>query len=382
MSATHNILFSASTPDQKYFCITFGNYQAINPNIIPHPKQRDLWVIVAQQRQESSGDFRYTEISCNAAFWGGALRCIEQPVVLPIPATFGPHCKDDLAHLAFNHGPHDARVFFGPTAPYAVYGSNSAHTCFGQWLQDFRMLVDWDEQPGDWGFRAPIDLQRPFPYQPIEKNWFPFWDNRGQIYIHHDIYPQRVFAKLNLDGSVGPDLAPLARVSDQLCMARYMPKVEEMFESIHQATNSLLITLCKRIDSSCHPNIANTYVMAIFQHKTFYSYHSVYEPYLMLFSQQAPFEIRAISRKPFWINGRGKPGEKRPDYLPLNPIDSWNQTEMMYITSMSWKAQGQTYHGYSDDKLFLAFGIEDEQTAGIDILAGDLMQDLGLCELA
>ncbi len=133
--------------------------------------------------------------------------------------------------------------------------------------------------------------------------------------------------------------------------------------------------------NTCHPDTTNTYIMSIFQHKTFFSFHSVYEPYLVLFSQQAPFEMRAISRKPFWINGRGKPGENRPDYLALSPSEPWNQTEMMYITSMSWKTQGQTYHGYSDDKLFIAFGVEDKKTAGIDVVAGDLLQDLGLCEL-
>ncbi|KIX07793.1 uncharacterized protein Z518_02447 [Rhinocladiella mackenziei CBS 650.93] len=381
MSTSHNILLSASTYDQRYFPITFGTYEAMNPNIIPHPQLHDTWVIVAQQRLEDSTS-RPTEISCNAVFSEGALRCIEQPVALPIPATFGPHCRDDLAYLAFNYGPHDARVFYGPTTPYALYGSNSAYTCFGQWIQDFAILVDWEEQLGDWGFPVPTDLQRPLPYRPIEKNWFVFWDNHGQIYIHHDIYPQRVFARLNLDGSIGPDLAPLASTSDQLCAARYMPKAGDTLESIHQATNSLLITLCQRADSTCRPDTTNTYIMTIFQHKTFYSYHSVYEPYLMLFSQQAPFEIRAISRKPFWINGRGKPGENRPDYLPLKPTDPWNQTEMLYMTSMSWKAHGQKYHGYSDDQVFFAFGIEDKQTGGIDILAEDLMQDLGWCNLA
>lgn len=382
MSAMYSILLSTSTPDQKLFPINFGDFQAINPNIIPHPKLQDTWVVTAQQLQESSPDFKSVEISCNAAFSDSALRCIDQPAALPISATFGPHCRDDLAHLAFNVGPHDARVFYGPTMPYTIYGSNSGHTCFGQWIQDFRTLANWDGESGDWEFRTPTDLQRPAPYHPIEKNWFPFWDHEGHIYIHHEIYPRRVFAKLNLDGSVGPDIAPLASTNDQSCMAKYMPKVKEEMESIHQATNSLLITLCKRTDPGCHPDNTNTFIMTIFQHKAFYSYHSVYEPYLMLFSQQSPFEIHAISKKPFWINGRGKPGEKRPSYLPLRPTDPWNQTEMLYVTSMSWKSQGLTYHGYADDKLFLAFGIEDQQTAAIDIIADDLMQDLGPCAFA
>ncbi|KAL6249282.1 hypothetical protein RBB50_004345 [Rhinocladiella similis] len=260
-----------------------------------------------------------------------------------------------------------------------MYGSNSAHTCFGQFLQDFRFLTDWGNLGIDWGFRAPIDLQRPAPYNAIEKNWFPFWDRQGHIYIHHDIFPQRVFSKLSLDGSGGPDLAALAQPADQTCMERYFPKVGKTLESIHQATNSLLVTMCNRNDSSCQDNATNTFIMTLFQHKTFYSYHSVYEPYVILFSQDAPFAIHAISKRPLWINGRGTAGEKRPKYLPLSTSDPWNQTEMMYVTSISWMSSSQTYHGYQDDILFVSFGIEDERSGGIDILARDVLEDIGLC---
>jgi hypothetical protein len=52
---------------------------------------------------------------------------------------------------------------------------------------------------------------------------------------------------------------------------------------------------------------------------------------------------------------------------------------MFYITSMSWKGHDQKYHGYIDDVLFLAFGIEDTRAAAIDVKAADLMQDLALC---
>jgi hypothetical protein len=52
---------------------------------------------------------------------------------------------------------------------------------------------------------------------------------------------------------------------------------------------------------------------------------------------------------------------------------------MFYVTSLSWKGQGQRYHGYIDDVLFVAFGIEDEKSAAIDLVAGDLLQDLGFC---
>src|SRR2546423_450073 len=301
-------VFSVSTADKKYFPIEFGEQEALNPSIIPHPALNDTWIIVAQQQKSSVKDtVWFAELVCNAVFRNGVLGCVNSPVILPIAATSGDKCVGDLAYFAFNIGPHDARVFYGPRTPYVIYGSNSVYTCFGQWMLDFRMTVDWGfEVFAEDEFRKATELQRPAPYRPIEKNWFVFWDKQEQIYAHFDIAPKRVFAKLEHDGSVGQDLAPLAAANDEKCMAKYMPKLAPELESIHQATNSLSITLCKRSDSSCEVKDSNTFILTIFQHKSFYSFHSVYEPYVMVFQQTAPFEMYGISTKSIWIHGRAK----------------------------------------------------------------------------
>ena len=385
MAETHRDVLSVSTADKRYFMIDFGEQSATNPSIIPHPLLNDTWIIVAQQQKSRviKNSVWFAELVCNAVFKddGTTLGCVTPPVILPIAATSGDKCVGDLAYFALNIGPHDARVFYGPRTPYTIYGSNSVYTCFGQWMLNFRMLFDWGfEIIAEKEFRKATELQRPAPYGDVEKNWFVFWDKHEQIYAHYDVAPRRVFAKLEYDGSVGQDLAPLAAASDEKCMAKYMPKIDPEKESIHQATNSLSITLCKRSDSSCEANDLNTFILTIVQHKSFYSFHSVYEPYVILFQRTAPFEIYGISSKPIWIHGRGKAGEgKKPDFLPVEESRSWNQTEMFYITSLSWKTHGQKYHGYGDDVLFIAFGIEDSSAAGIDVVAGDLLVDLGLC---
>ena len=382
ISETHVEIFSVSTKDKKYFLIEFGNEAAINPSIVPHPALQDTWIIVAQQRRSLvASSVWYAELVCDAKFVKGKLACIGPPRILPIAVTSGDKCVDDLSYFTLNIGPHDARVFYGPHSPYVVYGSNSGYTCFGQWIQDFRVLVDWSSETivGN-EYRVASELQRPPPVGAIEKNWFVFWDKEGDPYIHYDIAPHRVFAKLGNDGSVGQDLAPWAAASDETCMQSYMPKVAHQLESIHQATNSLSITLCKRADLGCEPNDSNTHLMTIFQHKSFYSFHSVYEPYVMLFKRTSPFEIHSISSKPIWIHGRARAGEaKRPDGLEFEALGTWNQSEMVYVTSISWKAHGQKYHGYIDDVMFVNVGIEDVKTAGIDVLAGDLLTDIGLC---
>ena len=133
ITQTHHEIFSVSTADKKYFLVDFGEQGAINPNIIPHPVLNDTWIIVAQ-RQKSSVEKSvwFAELVCNAVFSDGVLGCLEPPVILPIAATFGDKCVDDLAYFSLSIGPHDARVFYGPRMPYAIYGSNSAFTCFGQ----------------------------------------------------------------------------------------------------------------------------------------------------------------------------------------------------------------------------------------------------------
>lgn len=386
---SHRAVFSISTADGKYFPIDFGQY-ATNPSIIPHPQLKNTWIIVAQRETTAIRSYMwFTELACNATFQSGELRCVDDPIILPIPPSAGLNCKGPLKYFADSVGPHDARVFYGPKAPQVTYGSNSAYTCFGQWMQDLRTLANSGfERIAGKEFMSPTELQRPLPYRPIEKNWFLFWDKDEQIYVHYDLWPNRGFVQLNYDGTIGPDLGPSAIKSDSKCMAKYMPPVSQELdpldrtplESVNQATNSLSITLCKRREPWCIPDNSNTFIMTIFQHKTYKWSHSVYEPYAMLFRQTAPFEIHAISTKSTWIHGRGGPGTgRKPDTLPAESIALWSQTEMFDITSLSWKNQGQKYHGYIDDIVFIAFGIENSKSAGIDVFAGDLLADLGLC---
>lgn len=384
-------LYSVSTPDKKYFFIDFIDQRSINPNIIPHPFLDDTWVVVAQRHDPdgfSQHPMLFAEITCNVVFQNGALRCLNSPSTVAIETTAGGKCEGDVVLLNLNQGPHDGRVFWGPEAPYIVYGSNSNFTCFGQFVQNFGTVMDWGYAtfPDAGGFEGATELQRPPPYSNVEKNWFLFWDQEGKIYAHYDISPKRVFAKLEMDGSVGEDLAPQAELAgDGECMAKYMPKLGPYKESIHQATNSLSVTLCKRSDPTCEPNELNTFILTIFQHKRYRYFHSVYEPFAMLFAQNAPFNIHGISSKPFWIHGRWKPSELEDSDrliqkgLEDNEARTWNQTEMFYITSMSWKSKAQKYHGFIDDVVFLAFGIEDFQSAGIDVLVGDLLLDISIC---
>ncbi|KAJ4394483.1 hypothetical protein N0V93_003701 [Gnomoniopsis smithogilvyi] len=379
----HTELQSVTTQDRKFFRIKFGTEETFNPNILPHPHRENTWIIVAQRGGVVQPS---VELVCNAKFINDTLMCIDadgrgfgEPEPLPIEPTTAvadaSKCPHELDFVTISYGPRDARVLYGPRSPFVVYGSNSQFTCFGQWIQDFRGLVpDWATDvdgapPAGEAFtdRAGTELQRQPPYGVMEKNWFLFWDVKGDPYVHFDLTPSRSFAKLNPDGSVGKDLALNSAKTDVKCLARYLPRlIGATFESVHQATNSLSVTLCRRSDPGCKPTEDNTFIFTIYQHKTYYEFHATYHPYVMVFRQSAPFEVWAVSTRPLWISGRS-----------LMPN---GDTEMFYVTSISWREKGQTYHGYADDVLFLAFGIEDKETAGMDVLAGDLLANLGLCE--
>lgn len=372
----YNVVFGSRRSDKKYIPIDFGDYFTYNPNLVPHPWKEDTWVMIAQAGN-NPGDVQgllYSfELVCNAMVVNGTLKCNRTPVSAPIASTVSTHCVDHLDWFNTFIGPRDARVFHGPDKPYITYGSPSQYTCIGQWIHDLRRLVPWNEMSAidsTQRFFWPTELQRPGSYADTEKNWFAFWDRAGEMYLHYEIAP-RVFSKVSADGSsVSEDLAPLAAGRDEVCLRTHLPELKES-EHFHQATNSLAITMCKRSDSSCDER-ENTFIFTIFHHKQYYG-HNIYEPYIMMFKQEAPFSIHAISSQPFWINGRGKPGDRSDDERPAD------QPEMMYMTSMSWLAKNNTYHGYLDDELWLSFGIEDTHAGAIDVIAEDLLRGMLSC---
>lgn len=377
----HVVVSSKMTPDGKWFPIDFGDYGSYNPNLIPHPDDDETWYMIAQGLQPELGKsgprpVYSIELVCEAEYVNRTMQCKRSPISVPIASTASDHCVDTLSAFNYFIGPNDPRVFFGPDRPYITYGSASQYTCLGQWIHDLRRLVRWntiDALDKTQRFFWPTELQRPPPYGTIEKNWFAFWDANGEMYLHYDMLPHRSFARVSADGStITEDLAPQAAAHDGQCMEQFMPTLKE-HEHVHQATNSLAIIMCHRSDHSCDVE-QQTYIFTVFHHKTVPGGHNLYEPYLMIFKNKAPFEIHAISSKPFWINGRGKPGESWAE----GP-EPQNTSQMMYITSVNWKQRGLNYTGYLDDEIMIAFGIEDKHAGGIDVTAEQLFKELHLC---
>lgn len=379
-------IFSESTRDRRYFPIFSDGPTLINPNIIPHPTQYDMWIVVA--RRESIRD--HTEIEeqliCTAGFYEGTLICAEEPTVMPVSPSIEGSCDGSYSYINMQPGPRDARMFYGPDAPYIMYGSQSQYSCLGMWIQDARTLLEVfaiEQSTGSQVFKNATEVQRPGPIKEIEKNFFIFWDSDGEAYAHYELFPERSFARLDYDGSATEDLAPQAASKDKVCYAQYMPQLgSDKAEHIQQATNALSITLCKRDDPGCSPSDSNTFNMHIFNIRKEYDDHVVHEAYVMLFHRTAPFAVHAISQQPLWIHGREglttESGSIQFEGKSESAIP-FGHTERFYITSMSWRTHAQKYHGYIDDVLFLSFGIEDSRPGAIDVKAGDILADLAFC---
>lgn len=404
----HRVLFSASTRDREFMPVYLGGVQGNNINIIPHPVRADYWILVAQRDQKWSPitpeQILYMQnlgltplaewpspseqVVCSAGIQNDAVICAEPAVTLPFvgPQAEGV-CPDTIGWVTLVLGMRDSRVFWGPDIPYMTYGAKAKLTCFGQWLQDVRSVLFQftphrhmmkEKSP----FETAVELPRPSGGMAMEKNYFLFWDSNNVTYVHYTLWPKRAFSKLNDDGTGSEDLAPSTAYHDQICMSKFMPPVDRQSQqAIHQATNSLAITMCERSDPRCLPDDANTYNMHLFHHKTYRNYHAVYEPYVILLRRKAPFAIHAIGQRPFWIHGRHNLTEATKSNLYKNsevPIPE-GQTEMFYMTSMNWKSHAQKNHGYMDDVLFISFGIEDTRPGIIDVVAGDLLDDLAYC---
>jgi len=107
----------------------------------------------------------------------------------------------------------------------------------------------------------------------------------------------------------------------------------------------------------------------------------------MLFRRTAPFEVYAISKRSPWFHGHLAVGGERvfaaaEHTTPGKPSKREIQedgAEMYFVMSMNWNIPGGSYHGYLDDPIFIGWGIEDIRAGAIDVLAGDLLQDLSFC---
>ena len=98
-------LFSLSTMNRKFSSIFTGGVNIYNPNIIPHPTDHNLWIMIAQHEQSGQDISVSEEMTCNVGLLDGTMVCTAEPTVLPIEPSIAGNCTEEFAYFNFRSGP-------------------------------------------------------------------------------------------------------------------------------------------------------------------------------------------------------------------------------------------------------------------------------------
>ncbi|KAK9449462.1 uncharacterized protein V1518DRAFT_416076 [Limtongia smithiae] len=369
-----------------------------NPNILPYPAgAAHPYIGFARQSPDPNLDEEavaagkadlgvhtvwYCDLDWHTAelFDHLSLQCVEPPRKLTIASHPSPPGSCFLEQLGKGMGHVDPRVFFSPTGePLMIVGTNGVANCLGQFIIDLRVLIP--ELGDKMGLQLlPVtyseltNLPRDGDLHELEKNYFLMYDKENVPYVHHDISP-RSFAALESD--THPNLA-LQAPAPSCISSFYKTFADDVYRiMLHQATNSLRMTLC---DYPCTPTDDNTVLLFIFHVKYEHILKVYYRRYVVVTSAVAPFKILAISSNLVYLGvderalvytvqmawdlphfARKQVADSTLDALASNP----------YVS--------EYYHGWWDDTLFLSLGINDADGAVMFLRGRDLVECLSLC---
>ncbi|KAL9106780.1 MAG: hypothetical protein Q9227_008202 [Pyrenula ochraceoflavens] len=341
---------------------------------------------------------------------------------------------------------------------------SSKYACLGLWVSDARNIYSplrniLSTNPDDPTSLAPLSS---YPFlteitrnprsarNPVEKNWFLFFPTPSTSFVHYDItsHPTslsenrsstsspggRSFAKLIGNGFATPNLAS---PSEQPCLPDPRDALNRSGHW-HQATNSLKLLLCRRVDvmtRKCNQTEEERAVHFAVIHRKFSNEWDLplrYERYFIVWDSKPPFRMLAMSRWPILLRNETASGwsgeenwsEKVPNQSRLaqrwdSPL-SWNTTTprrdgeeaknwayFTYTPSIAWARRPKSNHqyydrrgrfdessdpafsiddgfesfqiGFLDDEVILGIGIEDTQQGFARAQAEVLLQGLRIC---
>ena len=337
-------------------------------------------------------------------------RCATPPMTLNVPSTPAENCGKGTGVLMDVPGFHDPRIFWsGKGEPLMMVNSQSRYACFGLWMIDLRKLdFSLDTLLASNPFKPSLGPLMSYPSlteitrnprntrSQIEKNWMIFGSDKGDHYVHYDISPtKRTFAKL-LGGGI--TTVNLTDPYEFPCLeADNKPSPDGTEGTWHQGTNSLMLILCDRFDSSCKPNAQNSVFFSVIhhKHKNAFSLPLRYERYVVAWSAVPPFSMLGISQHPLLManetannfspeeNWEDDPEQK--SLLAAGKKGKGNWAYFTYTVSIAW-AWGRAMDepqdknmGYLDDEVILGIGVDDKAMVYTRILAKDLLQCLRAC---
>lgn len=179
------------------------------------------------------------------------------------------------------------------------------------------------------------------------------------------------------------------------CIASY-PGMKQ-YGSWHQATNSIRVILCERVDKHCKLNGENAVFMAVIHNKIrgLMGLPARYERYVMVWSAVPPFSMLGISEYPLLMRNEAANGFSEEENWQDDPehqrmLEEGGQGKPLwarftYTVSMAWAwgRKGDTPNdknvGFFDDNVIIGVGVDDEDCIYAIAVAREFMNCLRAC---
>ncbi|KAK9352813.1 hypothetical protein V1523DRAFT_350624 [Lipomyces doorenjongii] len=270
-----------------------------NPNILPFPKDYK-YPYIGFARQSPKAVLYHHEVVWCEMDWSATptiglkiLKCVQPAQKMNLEEwTSKQGSCTSIPFLSLKLGHSDPRIMFSPHGePLMVVGNNGKANCMGQFVIDLRVVIPGlstkmklDHVPIR--YKTLTELPRP-EYKEIEKNWFLMWDEANIGYVEHETERRSVSA-LNASPEKQVNIATPGISKCLSALKRPMKKDKGQGNDIHQATNSLRVTLC---DFPCIPTIHNTVIIELLHLKYKNVYELFYRRYAIIMNATAPFNI-------------------------------------------------------------------------------------------
>ncbi|KAK9452599.1 hypothetical protein V1511DRAFT_484696 [Dipodascopsis uninucleata] len=415
--AAANVLLSYDSSQRTIVRLDFGfvpqELEGINrfkPNLLPLASTyKDADYIVFARQSPKRLFYHHEIVYCDMA-WATAqpsdrkiLKCTSlgaYTLELPEWQSAEGVCKD-IPFFAIAQGHIDPRVFLSPYGePLMLVSVNGKNTCISQYIIDLRAVIpNLGRKLGISETEVPIafseltELTRD-QAKKFEKNWVVLYDQDNVAYVQHELGPTRSLTILQGSGS-GKNLLDKDKQETPQCIKELVPAENGSVDvEIHQATNSLRVTLC---EFPCEPNVHNTVLVSIFHIKYKNMAETTYKRYAAVMNATAPFNI--IARSPeLTISG----GDEKTNFYAVSMVwdrsfwdhPTWSEylkknkgdnTKYDPATSndpidKSTSNTDDYYHGWISDMVVINFSIDELESAVIHTPMKDILDCLIFCQ--
>ncbi|KAK9383402.1 uncharacterized protein V2V93DRAFT_361783 [Kockiozyma suomiensis] len=321
-----------------------------NPTVLSYPPgSPNPYLVVTNILRTDNGHTKHHMSYCDMNWTKSRgverqiLSCSNEPATFAY-ADFTPPegaCTGENALLKDDVGAMDPRLFFSPRGePLMIVGAAGHSNCWSQYLIDLRVYIPALGEKMNIShlpirFDKPLELPRDDDAS-IHKNWFLFYDENNIPYVHRSFSNRSLAPVENLLSGVSSDdeySNLLQNRETPSCIQElkktYSSSLEKVHDSIHQATNSLRVTLC---DFPCIPTIHNTVNIEIFHVKYLNNLEIFYRRYVVLMNITAPFEVIGRTNNIIYVG-----------------VD---EKSLIYTVSMSWDPQSRSKHGKWNDHVY------------------------------